>query len=371
MINRKQIETFSEFIVTNDFLFIHENHDCFIVSEFITSLKQHFYKTINDIIADAGYMKISTPFFVNEDLFFQHKNDDEKYSYLKTPAIFYRDGHREKNAYLVTPSIDVFTEVLFERLVHSYKNLPLKVFSKTLSLCAREGSLLKIMEGEQLELNCFCETTKLVYEQESIDKLIESILYYFKIKVDKRTNYCETIYFNNDGLEDITLCRYGFLSDEQISRKGIMYTGKNGRSLLPKCINCQISGALFWYFLAFHFDGTGMILPISYLPFEVVILPVYSNQIDKQNLVDYIHLFERFLNKYKISFFTDYNEEESIGNKHYKWEKKGIPIRVEIGNQEYSEKSITIINRYTRQRKFSCREEDVIIELNRVKKLWE
>lgn len=370
MINRKPIADFLKFIITNDFLYFHDNNDCCIVSEFITTLQQHFYNSLSSIIVDAGYKEISTPFFVNEDLYFRYKNDDEKYSCLKFPALLYQGGQRLKNAYLVTPSIDVYTEMLFERRVHSYKNLPMKVFSKTLSLCVREGeSLLNVLAKEKFELNCFCEPTKLLEEQKSIDRLIELILDSFRIDVNKSINLNEILYYINDGHEDVVLCQYSFISDEQISQRGIKYTDKTGHSMMPKCINCQISGALFWYFLACHFDGQGMILPASYLPFDVIILPVFSNQIDKKNLVDYVHELEKFLAEYHIRFFTDY-EEESIGNKHYKWEKHGIPIRVEIGYKEYTEKSITIINRYTRRRKDACREEDLINEINKVNNQW-
>lgn len=95
-----------------------------------------------------------------------------------------------------------------------------------------------------------------------------------------------------------------------------------------------------------HGDDAGLRLPPKLAPIQVVILPI---RLDKDILAfgeKVVHQLSLFGIRVKL----DAREEESIGFKHNKWELKGVPIRLEIGNREVSEKHVTVVRRNTNEK---------------------
>ena len=114
--------------------------------------------------------------------------------------------------------------------------------------------------------------------------------------------------------------------------------------------------------IAVHGDDNGLILPSSIAPTLVVVVPiVYTGSAEE--VLNYARTIESELKSKGFTVTLD-QRELTPGEKFYYWEKRGIPIRMELGPRETMNETVTVVQRNTLQR------EEIQLE-NMVKKIEE
>jgi len=94
-----------------------------------------------------------------------------------------------------------------------------------------------------------------------------------------------------------------------------------------------------------HGDDKGLILPYNLSPIQVIIIPIFS----KENKFKILKQTEEIKSKLKalgIKAELD-SSEKRPGEKYHEWELKGVPFRLEVGEQELKEKTLTLFTRST------------------------
>ncbi|MFX1566115.1 MAG: proline--tRNA ligase [Promethearchaeota archaeon] len=97
-----------------------------------------------------------------------------------------------------------------------------------------------------------------------------------------------------------------------------------------------------------HGDDDGLILPFKLAPIQVVIVPIPKKGAKKEVELRCRKL-ETLLQKAGIRVNFD-NTEKRPGEKYYYWEMRGVPLRLEIGNREVQDQTVTIFRRDLRTR---------------------
>jgi prolyl-tRNA synthetase len=117
--------------------------------------------------------------------------------------------------------------------------------------------------------------------------------------------------------------------------------------------------------IATHGDDSGLVLPYSISPIQVIIIPIYNaenkNKILKQS--------KEILNKLKkegIRVEIDEREYKRPGEKYHIWELKGVPFRIEFGEKELDEDEAIFFIRDTKQK-----EKLKLTDLKKIPKLGE
>jgi len=100
--------------------------------------------------------------------------------------------------------------------------------------------------------------------------------------------------------------------------------------------------------IAIHGDDRGMILPPNIAPIQVIIVPIpykgFEEAVDKTCK----EILSKLLEKGVRAKYDD--REITPGNKFYYWEKRGVPIRIEVGPEDLKMNSVTIARRDTLSR---------------------
>ncbi len=96
-----------------------------------------------------------------------------------------------------------------------------------------------------------------------------------------------------------------------------------------------------------HGDDSGLIMPPNVAPIQVVILPIIKKAQNETNrdVVDYANSLNKKLKDKGIRTFIDNDDIHSLGYKINEWELKGVPIRIEIGNNEVENNMVRIVRR--------------------------
>ncbi len=103
-------------------------------------------------------------------------------------------------------------------------------------------------------------------------------------------------------------------------------------------VSTRLIGAL----IMAHGDDKGIILPPNIAPLPVVIVPIYRSDEERKSVCDAAIALQRTL---PVKSYVDTRDQIKPGRKFYEWEKKGVPIRIELGPKEVAQNQVVMVNR--------------------------
>lgn len=103
-----------------------------------------------------------------------------------------------------------------------------------------------------------------------------------------------------------------------------------------------------------HGDDNGLRLPPKLAPTQVVIVPVRATE----ELLEYAKTIEAKLKESQFRTKIDARDDESFGFRLNKWEVKGAPIIIKIGDKEQAQHAVTMKRRDNGE-EFSCSLDDL------------
>lgn len=112
-----------------------------------------------------------------------------------------------------------------------------------------------------------------------------------------------------------------------------------------------------------HSDDSGLVVPPKVAPYEVVIIPVWPKPEDREMVDKEVEKLQETLEK---DFRVKVDDTDlRVGEKFYKWEKKGAPLRLEIGPRDIKEGHVVLARRDTGE-KVTVKMEDLTKEIKRL-----
>jgi prolyl-tRNA synthetase len=130
----------------------------------------------------------------------------------------------------------------------------------------------------------------------------------------------------------------------------ITFLGKDQKEQLAWTTSWGVSTRLIGGLVMTHSDDNGLVVPPALAPVHVVIIPIRCKKDeDKAAVQDYLAPVLETLKKkaYRgraIEVEVDYGKDRP-GAKHFAWEKKGVPIRVEVGPRDMDEGKLVYVTR--------------------------
>jgi len=107
-----------------------------------------------------------------------------------------------------------------------------------------------------------------------------------------------------------------------------------------------VSWRLIGAMIMVHGDDKGLVLPPKVAPMQVVIVPIYRNDEDKNIVLSKVEEIQNELESKDIRVHVDGREELSPGYKFNDWELKGVPLRIEIGPKDIENQNVVVAKRY-------------------------
>ena len=106
-------------------------------------------------------------------------------------------------------------------------------------------------------------------------------------------------------------------------------------------ISWRLIGAL----IMVHGDDKGLVLPPRVAPIQVVIIPIYSSQSDKDAVLKKASELKEMLTKKGLRTHADFRDEFTPGYKFNDWEMKGVPLRIDIGPKDLPKNKMVLVRR--------------------------
>ena len=114
----------------------------------------------------------------------------------------------------------------------------------------------------------------------------------------------------------------------------VKFQTKDQTSELVWATSWGVSTRLLGALVMTHSDDAGLVLPPRVAPHQVVIVPVGRGKAENDAKVDaFVEKLSADLEKTAIRFHID-NRDMKPGGKFYDWERKGVPLRIEVGPRD-------------------------------------
>jgi len=95
-----------------------------------------------------------------------------------------------------------------------------------------------------------------------------------------------------------------------------------------------------------HSDDKGLVLPPKIASIQVIITTIVPSEKDKELVINKAEEINKILKTKGIKSETDIRDLRP-GEKYFEWEKKGIPLRIEIGPKDIANNTVVFVRRDT------------------------
>ncbi len=101
--------------------------------------------------------------------------------------------------------------------------------------------------------------------------------------------------------------------------------------------------------IATHGDDSGMILPYAISPIQVIIVPIFNTE-NKEKILKKSKEILETLQEQNIKSEIDSRDYKRPGEKYHIWELKGVPFRIEFGEQDLKNNEVILFTRDTKKK---------------------
>ena len=142
----------------------------------------------------------------------------------------------------------------------------------------------------------------------------------------------------------------------------IQFSDENNELKYPYQTSWGVSTRLVGMIIMAHGDDKGLKLPPKLAPFQVVIVPIFSDNNSKDSVIKKVHeIYEELSKEFRV--YLDERDELTPGYKFNEWEMKGVPLRIEIGPRDVESGSAVCVRRDIDKKKSSIPFESISDEV--------
>jgi prolyl-tRNA synthetase len=109
-----------------------------------------------------------------------------------------------------------------------------------------------------------------------------------------------------------------------------------------------------------HSDDTGLVLPPKIAPIQVVLVPIWRKEEDQERVMAFAKKVQDLIGCH-VRVHLDAREKMKPGAKYFEWERKGVPLRFEVGPRDVDNNSVFCAKR-TGDKKFGIAVDDDFLD---------
>lgn len=127
----------------------------------------------------------------------------------------------------------------------------------------------------------------------------------------------------------------------------VTFIDKEGKSDYAWATSWGVSTRLIGALIMSHSDDNGLVLPPHLAPIQVVIIPIYRNEEQLNQIREKVSGIVANLKKLRISVKFDDADNKKPGWKFAEYELKGVPVRLAMGGRDLENGTIEVMRRDT------------------------
>ncbi|UCF19161.1 MAG: proline--tRNA ligase [Gemmatimonadota bacterium] len=309
---------------------------------------------------ETGHQNAYFPLFIPESFLKKEAEHVEGFA-PETAVVTHGGGKKLEEPLVVRPTSEAIIWPIMADWIQSYRDLPLLInqwanvvrwemrtrpFLRTLEFLWQEGHTAHATEEE-----AEAETLLIlgIYRSFMEGWMAMPPVTGVKAEWDKfagavRTYACEAMMQDNWALQAGTTHNLG----QNFARAfDVKYQTEAGAHEYVWSTSWGVSTRLVGGLVMSHSDDVGLVLPPKLAPIQVVVVPIWSSDEQRAQVLEAVHRLEQRLAG-RVRIKVDDRDTLNPGAKYYEWEGKGVPIRVEVGPKDIAKQQVMAVRRFTR-----------------------
>ncbi len=131
-----------------------------------------------------------------------------------------------------------------------------------------------------------------------------------------------------------------FLGQNFAKAFDVMFQDADGQRKHVWATSWGVSTRLIGAVIMAHSDDVGLVLPPKLAPIQVVITPIWRGEAQREELLDYAYGVRDALKAAGVRVHVDTRDNMKPGAKYFEWERKGVPLRLEVGPRDMKKSSV-------------------------------
>jgi len=364
---------YNELVVKADLAENSAVRGCMIIKPYGYAIWEKMQAQLDKMFKETGHVNAYFPLFVPKSLFEAEEKNAEGFAKECAIVTHYRlqNDPDNKGKLRVDPSAKLEEELIirptseaiiwntYKNWIQSYRDLPIlinqwanvvrwemrtRLFLRTAEFLWQEGHTAHETQNEAIE------ETKMINDlyAEFAEKFMSMpVLKGIKSKNETFAG-AETTYCIEALMQDGKALQAGtshFLGQNFAKAFDVKFADREGKLQHVWATSWGVSSRLMGALIMTHSDDHGLVLPPKLAPFQVVIVPIYKNEDELNEISSVVETLKSELIKNNVSVKFDTRDTIRPGQKFAQHEIQGVPIRIAIGPKDLQNKTVEIARR--------------------------
>ena len=265
-------------------------------------------------------------------------------------------GKKLEEPYVIRPTSETIIGHFFSKWIQSYRDLPMllnqwanvvrwelrtRLFLRTSEFLWQEGHTAHASHEEAVE-----EVLRIldIYAEVAEDVMAMPVIKGVKSRAEKfagalRSYSMEAMMQNGLALQAGTSHDLGQNFGKAFN---VQYQTKEGQLDYVWQTSWGVSTRLIGGLIMSHSDDKGLVLPPRLAPVKAVLVPIYRKEEEKAKVLEAAHRIAK-----EVGARVDDREGPSPGAKFFHWERRGVPVVLELGPRDLASGNIVLKRRDT------------------------
>ena len=363
---------------------------CMVIKPYGFAIWEKMQRQLDDMFKETGHVNAYFPLFIPKS--FLSREADHVEGFAKECAVV--THYRLKNAedgsgvivdpeakleeeLVVRPTSETIIWSTYKNWIQSYRDLPIlvnqwanvvrwemrtRLFLRTTEFLWQEGHTAHATSEEAV-----AEAEKMieVYARFAEDYMAMPVIKGVKSESERFAGAIDT-YTIEALMQDGKALQSGtshYLGQNFAKAFDVQFTDQNGNRDYVWATSWGVSTRLIGALIMTHSDDNGLVLPPKLAPYQVVIVPIYKNNEQLQQINEKVSGIVEKLKALSVSVKYDNADNKKPGWKFSEYELKGVPVRLAIGSRDLENNTIEVARRDTLTKEtVSCDQVEIYIK---------
>lgn len=352
---------------------------CMVIKPYGFALWENMRDQLDRMFKETGHVNAYFPLFVPKSLFEAEEKNAEGFAKECAIVTHYRlkTDPSKKGKLMVDPEAKLEEELVirptseaiiwhtYKDWIQSYRDLPLlinqwanvvrwemrtRLFLRTAEFLWQEGHTAHATREEAVE-----ETVKMLNVYAGFVEEYMAVPVVKGVKTpNERFAGAEDTYCIEALMQDGKALQAGtshFLGQNFAKAFDVKFSNKENQQEYVWATSWGVSTRLIGALVMAHSDDEGLVLPPRIAPLQVVIVPIYKGDEQKQLIDAKAQQITADLKKLGVRVKYDDNDNARPGWKFAEYEMKGVPIRLALGARDLEKNMVEVARRDTKEKK--------------------
>jgi prolyl-tRNA synthetase len=331
---------------------------CMIVRPYGWALWENIQGQLDRRFKATGHQNVAFPLLIPKSFIEKEKHHVEGFS-PELAVVTIGGGEELAEPLILRPTSETIIGHMWSKWIQSYRDLPVlmnqwnsvvrwelrtKLFLRTLEFYWQEGHTAHATQQEAED-----ETRQMldVYTDFAVNEAAIPVIPGKKSDAEKFAG-ADITYSIEAMMGDGKALQSGtshFLGQNFAQAFEVKYLDQTGVQQHCWTTSWGLSTRMIGAIIMVHGDDQGLVLPPRIAPYQVVIVPIFKNDEEKNSVLSVAKQIKAQLLKANIRVTLDEREGQSPGWKFNDWEMRGVPLRIELGPKDVAKQSAVLARR--------------------------